>query len=61
MPVNEMHILANRFVEEFEDAITPMLACHRGEGVGEVLNQGEDHGSASSEKTFIVQPRLAYP
>ena len=44
MPIDEMHIAANRFVEEFQNAITRMLARHRGEGVGEVLDEGEDHG-----------------
>ena len=43
MAVDKVHVAADGFVEEFEDAITRMLARHGSECVGEVLDEGEDH------------------
>jgi hypothetical protein len=46
VPVDEMHIAADGFIEELEDAMSRMLVRHGGESVGEVLDEGEDHAAA---------------
>ena len=43
VPVDEVHVAADGFVEQLEDAIARMVARHSGEGVGEGGDQGEDH------------------
>jgi len=44
MSVDEMHVPADGFVEQFENALARMLARHGCERVGEVLDEREDHG-----------------
>ena len=44
VPVDEVHVATNCFVEELEDAKPRMPARHGGEHVGKVLDEGEDHG-----------------
>ena len=60
MPVNEMNVAVDRFVEKLENTMSQMLPRHGGEGVGEVLDEGEDHARASREEDCSVQPILMY-
>ena len=43
MPLDEVHVAADGFVEELDVAIARMRARHGGDGRGEVLIEGEDH------------------
>jgi hypothetical protein len=54
--VYEMHITANGFVEELEYAMARMLARHGVEGIGKVLDEGEDHDILLSAFLPIDQP-----
>src|SRR5579864_5323842 len=53
MPIDEMHIAADGFVQQRENATTRMRRRSRGKDVGEVLDEGEDHDGAS----FVPDPR----
>ena len=45
MPIDEVNVAADGFVQQCEDAATRMQNRHGAESVGNVLEQGEDHGS----------------
>ena len=46
VPVDEVHIPADRLVEQFQNASPRMPLRHRIEHVGEVFDEVEDHGAA---------------
>src|SRR5438876_811122 len=56
MPLDEMHVAENGFVEQCEDATTRMLARHRLQDFREILHQFKDHPTATA---FVSRNRLS--
>ena len=48
MPVDEVDVTAQGFVEQSQDAMPRVVAGHRLEGVGVVFNEVEDHGDVDA-------------